>query len=108
MAEQEADLKALDARFHQDMLDTYEPLKRKYRYNATYFLQMVLEYGGVETSRRLLWKDDVADGFTTVWELKRLDLSVEAFVLPPECAPLFTEEERGIARARLKGYGYFV
>jgi hypothetical protein len=36
------------------MLDTYELLKRKYRYNASYFREMVLEYGGVETARRLL------------------------------------------------------
>ena len=46
--------------------------------------------------------------FTTLWELKRLDLSVEAFVLRSEYAPLFTEEERGIARARLKEYGCLV
>jgi hypothetical protein len=55
-----------------------------------------------------LWKDDVSDGFTTLWELKRLDLSVEAFVLRPEYAPLFTEEERAIARARLRQYEYVV
>jgi len=50
----------------------------------------------------------VSDGFTTPWELKRLDLSVEAFVLRPEYAPLFAEEERSSARACLKGYGYLV
>ena len=44
--------------------------------------------------------------FTTLWELKRLDLSVEAYVLRSEYAPLFTKEERGVARARLKEYGY--
>jgi hypothetical protein len=69
---------------------------------------MLLEYGGVETARRLLRKDDISDGFTTLWELKRLDLSVEAYVLRSEYTPLFTEEERGIARARLKEYGCLV
>ena len=69
---------------------------------------MLLEYRQVETARRLLWKDDIPDGFTTPWELKRVDLPVEAYVLRPEYAPLFTEEERSIARARLKGYGYLV
>jgi hypothetical protein len=67
---------------------------------------MLVEYGGVETARRLLRKSEPSDGFTTLWELRRLDLSVEAFVLRPEYAPLFTEAERGIARARLKEYGY--
>jgi hypothetical protein len=60
----------------------------------------VLEYGGAETARRLLWRDGVSDGFTTLWELKRLDPPVEAFVLRPEYAPLFREEERGIPRPR--------
>lgn len=92
--------------FHQEMLDTYETLKRKYRYDTSYFLQMVLEYGEVETARRPLRKHAVSDGFTTPWELKRLDLPVEAYVLRPEYAPLFKDAERGIARARLKEYGY--
>jgi hypothetical protein len=38
---------------------------------------MLLEHGGVETARRLLRKDGISDGFTTLWERKRLDLSVE-------------------------------
>jgi hypothetical protein len=62
---------------------------------------MLLEYGGGETARRLLRKDDISDGFTTLWERKRLDLPVEAYLLRPEYAPLFTQEERAIARARL-------
>jgi hypothetical protein len=49
-----------------------------------------------------LWKAEVSDGFTTLLELKQLDLSVEAFVFRPEYAPFFTEE-REIARARLLG-----
>jgi hypothetical protein len=39
--------------------------------------QASVEYSGVEAARRLLRKDEVSDGFTTLWELKRLDLSVE-------------------------------
>jgi hypothetical protein len=46
--------------------------------------QAAVEQSGVETARSLLWKDGASDGFTTLWELKRLDLSVEAFVLRPE------------------------
>jgi hypothetical protein len=40
--------------------------------------------------------------------VKRLDLSVEAYVPRPEYAPLFTEEDSSIARARLGEYGYAV
>jgi hypothetical protein len=57
-------------------------------------------------ARRLSRKDDASNGFTRLSERKRLDLSVEAHVLQPEYAPLFTEEQRRIARARLREYGY--
>jgi hypothetical protein len=67
--------------------------------------QAAVEYSGVEAARRLLRKDDSSDGFTTLWDLRRLDISVEAYVLRSESAPLFTEEERAIARARLMEYG---
>ena len=98
----------LESRFHQAMFDVYRNAKRECNYNATYFLQMVSEYGGLEAARRLLRKDKVSSGFTTLWECGRLDLSVEAKALRPEFAPLFTEEEREIARMRLAQYGYDV
>jgi hypothetical protein len=31
----------------------------------------------VEAARTLWWKEDISDGLTTLWELRRLDLSVE-------------------------------
>ena len=45
-------------------------------------------------------------GLTTLWECDRLDLSVEAKVLLPEFAELFTAEERAVAQARLAMFGY--
>jgi hypothetical protein len=42
---------------------------------------MLVEYGGVETARRLLGRDVASAGFATLWEIEQLDLSVEAFVL---------------------------
>lgn len=46
------------------------------------------------------------DGFTTLWEHGRLDLSVEAYVLKPEYAELFTEDEKNMCRDRLLQFGY--
>jgi hypothetical protein len=95
----------LAAQFHQAMLDGYQELAQL-NYRATYFRQMVQEHGGVEAARRLLRQDNVAAGLTTLWELGRLDLSVEAFVLRPEYAELFTEAERASARQRLAALNY--
>jgi hypothetical protein len=92
--------------FHSAMLDVYRKARREAGYNATYFLQMVEEVGGLEAARRLLRAGPVSSGFTALWEKGRLDLSVEAVVLLDRFAGLFTEEELGIARDRLAEYGY--
>lgn len=98
----------LERRFHQAMIDVYINAKRECNYNATYFLRMVNEYGGLQAARRLLASDKITYGFTALWECGRLDLSMEANVLKPEFAPLFTDVEREIARTRLVQYGYQV
>jgi hypothetical protein len=47
-----------------------------------------------------------SEGFTQLWQRKRLDLTVEAQALRPQFAHLFTEEERDACRRRLADYGY--
>ena len=96
----------LETQFDRAMFGVYDSAKRKCNYNATYFLQMLHKHGGLETARRLLASGNAAHGFTVLWECGRLDLSVEAQVLRAEFAPLFTPEEREIARSRLADYGY--
>lgn len=44
------------------------------------------------------------EGSPRIWAAGRLDLTVEARVLKPEYAGLFTDEERRIARRRLDEY----
>ena len=96
----------VEERFHRAMINIYETAKEECDYNATYFIQMVAEHGGVETARRLLRAKEPQYGFTALWECGRLDLTVEAHVLKPEFAELFSEAERCVARQRLEDYGY--
>ena len=70
-------------------------------YRPTYFLRMLQQRGGVQTARDLLAVPGVSDGFTKLFELGRLDLSVEALVLKPRFGELFTDQELGVARKRL-------
>jgi hypothetical protein len=88
------------------MAQIYVRAKSEAGYNATRYLQMVSEVGGLETARRLLASSGVSDGFTHLWERKRLDLSVEALTLEAKWAALFTDVERQTARDRLAEYGY--
>ena len=92
--------------FHDAMLEIYERAKTECHYNASRFLQMVGEKGGLETARYLLHASGVSDGFTALWECKRLDLTVEAYVLKPEWQGLFTQDEIAVAGKRLSDLGY--
>jgi hypothetical protein len=67
---------------------------------------MLSEHGGLVTAQRLLAAPTASEGFTALWERQRLDLTVEAQVVQPRFAPLFTEEELDVARQRLIELGY--
>ena len=98
---------ALESQFHQSMLEIYRTAKREAGYNATRFLRMVSEHGGLETARILVNSDTVSDGYTALWERGRLDLSVEAMVLANEAYhQLFSEAQLEVCRQRLKEYGF--
>jgi len=60
-----------------------QTLKRELNYNASRFAQMLGSLGGVGTAKRLLREDRYSEGFTTLWEKGRLEMSVEFFVLLP-------------------------
>lgn len=96
----------LENRFHDAMLDVYQRAKAEAGYNASRFLSMVAEQGGYEAARTLLHASNVSDGYTALWQRKRLDLTVEAVILKHEWRDLFSEFERDIARQRLAEYGY--
>jgi len=99
-----ADMNPDEAAFHKAMLRIYEVAKREVGYNATRFLQMLSEHGGVATAKQLLHSPAVSDGFTALWMAGRDDLTVEAHVVKPEFAHLFTSEELAIAERRLDQY----
>jgi hypothetical protein len=92
--------------FGRAMRDVYTRAKAEAGYNATYFLRMLADHGPIETARRLIASQQPSEGFTQLWQRDRLDLTVEAQVLRPEFADLFSEEERDISERRLATYGF--
>ncbi len=98
-------MQQLEAQFHEAMLRIYEEAA-KLGYRPTYFMKMVQSSGGVEAARSLLGTKAPADGFTRLWELDRLDLSVEAVALKSEYHELFSAEQLASAAQRLSEYGY--
>lgn len=98
----------LEKQFEQEMVDIYFTAKKACGYNASRFLQMISAKGGLATARQLISKPGGTDGFTTLWEHGRLDLSVEAHALKPEYNSLFTDSERKLCKDRLEQFGYHV
>ncbi len=75
-------------------------------YHPVRFLRMIHEHGGVATATRLLKTPEPQEGLATLWELERLDISMEALVVQERWQPLFSDAERQAARDRLSAYGY--
>ena len=100
-------MRELEQKFHNAMIDIYKTAKQELNYTASYLIQMVSELGGVEAARRLLAKPELSEGFTELYLRDRLDLTVEAHVIKPEFRPLFTPEEIAIAEKRLRDLDYF-
>jgi hypothetical protein len=98
----------LEPRFDAAMLETHKRAKSEMGYNASRFLHMLHEHGGVGTAQMLLHAKTVSEGYTVMWEQGRLDLTVEALILNPVYASLFSDSEREIAKRRLDDYGYSV
>jgi len=96
----------LEEQFHADMVGIYERARDELGYQASYFLQMVLDLGGLATAKHLVMAGQLHEGFVRLWQEGRLDLSVEALVLKPQYRDLFSDEERDHARRRLEELGY--
>lgn len=107
----------LELRFHDAMLDVFRLAGEATRrprsdgttargYWASYFLRGVRNHGGPDYAHQLLRKEGTTDGFQRLKEEGRLDLTMEALVLRPEYAELFTDEERRVAAHRLAEAGY--
>ena len=97
----------LEVEFHEAMEDIYRRANEEAGYNPTVFRRMVADHGGLEAARRLINSEKVSDGYTALWERGRLDLTVEAMVTAtPVFHSLFTTEELGVCRRRLREYGH--
>ena len=101
-------IERLQKEFHKDMVNIYSEADKQLGYKASHFLRMLSEQGGYNTAIKLVSQTKATDGFTTLWQYKRLDLSVEALVCSNKYKELFDEKTRHMCIDRLKDYGYDV
>jgi len=96
----------LQKQFEKELFKLYELAKIKCNYNATRFLKMLHELGGVATATQLVLSPEFSQGLTAMWECGRLDLTVEATVLREPWRQLFNEDVLSAAQAKLQSLGY--
>ena len=97
----------VERRFSKAMFAIYDEA-REIGYTPSVFLRMLHDKGAIETARHLINTPRPSDGYTRLWELGRLDLSVEAVVHDnEEWHGLFAEQELRRCKKRLADYGYF-
>ena len=97
---------ALENQFNAEMQNIYLTAKKEIGYNATRFLQLISEKGGLKAAKQLIAKDGGTYGFEVLWEHNRLDLSVEAHVLKEKYSELFSDAEKEMCRNRLRNFGF--
>ena len=99
-------MKTQEQRFNLAMNKIYSDAKA-IGYTASYFYQMIHQHGGLYTAKYLINSNAVSSGYTKLWELNRLDLTVEALVYEnSEWHSLFTSDELEKCRNRLIEFGY--
>jgi len=104
-------LARLERRFEDAVRALIQRTLSETDYRPTAFIRMVNEDGALAACRQLLAEEltvaNFHEGLTTLWEIGRLDLSVERLVaFEQEWAPLFSDLERDRARRRLNALQY--
>jgi hypothetical protein len=97
----------LERAFDEAMLAIYTRARKECNYNAHLYFDMLQRHGGLETARRLLLtNEDVQYGFTELWLMDRLNLTVEYLVLQRKWKVLISDEQRQVAKSRLLAHNF--
>ena len=95
------ELSELANKFHAALEQTNELAKKHCNHNPKRIVIMMAQYGAVETAKRLMAGNPSTSGYLVAAGCGRLDITIEATMLKPEFAPLFTEAELNEVRRRL-------
>ncbi len=101
------EIEQLSQEFTKAMKKIYTRERDELGRNSVRFLEMINNDGGLKTAKKLL-KTESSEGFAFLLIRNRLDISMEAIIAEYDWGPLFTSEEKRIARQRLEDCNYKV
>lgn len=94
----------LQQELHRSLIDAYRRAGKEVGYWGNYFLRAVKKNGGLVTVKKMLLPTTtgkIQKGLQALIDAGRPDLSIEAIVLQPRFAGLFTQNELTEAKNRL-------
>jgi len=91
---------ALEKKLYDELIQNAKECK-KLGYNPMDFLEMLHQLGVLGTARKLINAPTVSSGYSKLFELGRLDLTLEAVMLKPDYSELLTADELKICENRL-------
>ncbi|MUK90866.1 hypothetical protein GNP80_00155 [Aliivibrio fischeri] len=98
---------SLEEQFDNAMMNIYHRALSEAKYKAHIYFEMLMRHKGLGTAKKLINSPKVSSGYTALWELGRLDLTVEALIIEnPIWHDLFSKEELNICHKRLCDYQY--
>ena len=96
----------IEQEFQEELEEACRIAIEQYGYRPKIFLRMMARHGARGAAKRLLSGNQWQEGFSRMWELNRLDLTVEAHVVKLKYQELFETEDIAEARRRLAECGY--
>ncbi len=96
----------LEKQLEQKLIEASEICRTIYRYYPSRFLQIMNSKSAVETAKQLVMDSKYHEGLTKLWELKRLDLTVEAIIIQDPYCKLFSDEILVKTKEKLNELGY--
>lgn len=93
--------------FTAEMFKNYRNARTEAGFNSPPLLRELIANGGVETAKGLFNAPHASARYKDLYSKRRLDLTIESMVIStPRWHALFTTEELGNARRRLRDYGF--
>jgi hypothetical protein len=100
-------LEYLEKDFEKAMWELYYAMLNEAGYESRALRRMLREHGGKETAQRLIRTTKLSNGYGNLYQLGRLDLTVEALIHDnPRWHPLFSKQELKKLQQRLIRFGY--
>ena len=97
-------MEELKRQFTEDMVQLCKDIKEN-SHNPSRFIQMLKDGDSVDTVKRLVMNEPT-DTFIKLAAIRKLDLTVENYVVMPKYKELFDDEIIKICEKRLSDYKY--